>query len=325
MQNRLGVGRCRVGLHAPERGNGDKAFERRQISPNPACSTASRPSPRRPTPSAAVGAGRAGRQSRGIELQARNLLGVAADQVGMIEQISRICASRGRWPIAAAGRRRYGRALRMKGALARLGASAKPNAGAALPCAAPALKGGGPASAPPPSRPASRRTRLAPRPAPRPNSAPSRGPQIFEIITAQSLVGDRPDDLREAGVRARPGVRACRAPAPRFRATTEHRRAASAPPAPRRSPMVRRNGRDRRDPGLRAKRRSARLRPAPISGKAVSIARKAALRPALSPSKQRIGSSAIFHRRSHCSAVSAVPSGATTLGKPAAVMAMTST
>ena len=60
-------------------------------------------------------------------------------------------------------------------------------------------------------------------------------------------------------------------------------------------------------------------------GRAVSIALKAALSPALSPSKQRIGSSAMRQSRPHWSGVSAVPSGATQWGKPAAVMAITST
>ena len=50
-----------------------------------------------------------------------------------------------------------------------------------------------------------------------------------------------------------------------------------------------------------------------------------ACRPALSPSKQRIGSPAIAHSSAHWSAVSAVPSGATTLGKPASLSAIAST
>ena len=44
-----------------------------------------------------------------------------------------------------------------------------------------------------------------------------------------------------------------------------------------------------------------------------------------SPSKHRIGSSAIFHNSASWSSVSAVPSGATVAAKPAVTMAMTST
>jgi hypothetical protein len=45
----------------------------------------------------------------------------------------------------------------------------------------------------------------------------------------------------------------------------------------------------------------------------------------LSPSKHRIGSSAIFQSSVSWSSVSAVPSGATVAGKPAVTIAITST
>ena len=56
----------------------------------------------------------------------------------------------------------------------------------------------------------------------------------------------------------------------------------------------------------------------------MSAARHAAFWPALSPSKHKIGSSAIFHNSASWFSVSAVPSGATLAGKPAPTMAMTS-
>ena len=64
--------------------------------------------------------------------------------------------------------------------------------------------------------------------------------------------------------------------------------------------------------GSSAKRR---LLPGARCGSARSAARYAAFCPALSPSKQRIGSSAIFHNSASWFSVSAVPSGATVAGK----------
>src|SRR5262249_1578753 len=58
-----------------------------------------------------------------------------------------------------------------------------------------------------------------------------------------------------------------------------------------------------------------RLLPGLRRGSARSTARNAARWPASSPSKQRIGSSPIFHKRGSGSAGSAVPSGATARGK----------
>ena len=65
--------------------------------------------------------------------------------------------------------------------------------------------------------------------------------------------------------------------------------------------------------GSSAKRR---LLPGLRCGSARSAARHAAFWPALSPSKQRIGSSAIFHSSVSWFSVSAVPSGATLASKP---------
>src|SRR5580704_1949589 len=62
-----------------------------------------------------------------------------------------------------------------------------------------------------------------------------------------------------------------------------------------------------------------RLLPGFRCGSARSAARHAAFWPALSPSKQRIGSSAIFHNSASWFSVSAVPSGATLAGYPASV------
>ena len=72
-----------------------------------------------------------------------------------------------------------------------------------------------------------------------------------------------------------------------------------------------------RDPCPRAAARSARVRPAWISGSAISAARHAAFSPAWSPSKHSTGSRAMRHNSSSWFSVSAVPSGATAFSKPA--------
>ena len=68
---------------------------------------------------------------------------------------------------------------------------------------------------------------------------------------------------------------------------------------------------------FRQKREAQRAGRCRSAAETRSMAAKAALRPARSPSKQRIGSSAIF-QIALIASVSAVPSGATVCGKPAA-------
>ena len=82
-----------------------------------------------------------------------------------------------------------------------------------------------------------------------------------------------------------------------------------------RSRRGRRSARDRRGPALPAAARSAGSCRACRCGSARSAARYAAFCPALSPSKHRTGSSAIFHSSASWFSVSAVPSGATRAGK----------
>ena len=66
------------------------------------------------------------------------------------------------------------------------------------------------------------------------------------------------------------------------------------------------------------------LKPGLRCGSTVSTARKAARRPAASPSKHSTGSGAMRQSSRTWSSVSAVPSGATVCGKPASASAMAS-
>ena len=112
--------------------------------------------------------------------------------------------------------------------------------------------------------------------------------------------------------RAVPALRRCRL---RVRATRSRRRARAPRAMTSSMAPARRSARDRQGPGLPAAAQSAgscRAR----CGSARSAARHAAFWPALSPSKQRIGSSAIFHNSASWFSVSAVPSGATLAGYP---------
>ena len=144
-------------------------------------------------------------------------------------------------------------------------------------------------------------------------------------MAAQGLVGDRRDELAQAPLQA--GALFGRVEALALGLPLEQhfrqRLGAAQDFADRLRAARARDDRPGSWPsGSMAKRR---LLPAPISGSAVSMARNAALWPALSPSKQRIGSLAMLHSSAHCSGVSAVPSGATVWGKPAWVIAITST
>ena len=116
---------------------------------------------------------------------------------------------------------------------------------------------------------------------------------------------------RACALPAPPAARACRAGPPRTSrahstSTSGGRRVQHPPDAP----CGRRSGRGRRGPGPRAAARSAATLPGSSSGRAVSTARIGGPRPALSPSKHRIGSSAMRQSRPSWSGVSAVPSGA---------------
>ena len=119
----------------------------------------------------------------------------------------------------------------------------------------------------------------------------SRCAMSARVMAAQGLVGDLRRRARAGAARGRRAFPACRSAGPRSRAWNS----ISASGCARREHLADRlrrrpNARGRRDPGPRAAWRSAGSCPAPISGSAVSMARKAALRPALSPSKHRIGS-----------------------------------
>ena len=113
---------------------------------------------------------------------------------------------------------------------------------------------------------------------------------VGRVMAAQGVVGDRAGQLAQPPLERRRAFPACRKSGPRSRAGTACPRTARRARAPRRSPPRRPNERDRQGPGPPAAARIGGSCPAPISGSAVSMARKAALRPALSPSKHRIGS-----------------------------------
>ena len=176
--------------------------------------------------------------------------------------------------------------------------------------------------------PASSNRRLAreARPAAPANSVPQRGPRRpRRIVRAERSRRGSPRDLRGAAASSaarRSGVSKAppRSPAPKN--VDQRPGAADAPPP---SPRCRRLA--RRSSGSWPSGRSAkrRLLPGCSSGSARSTARSAARRPAPSPSKQRIGSSAIRQSSASWPSVSAVPSGATVFGKPAPTIAITST
>ena len=147
----------------------------------------------------------------------------------------------------------------------------------------------------------------------------------LRIVPADAVVVDARGRGRGGGPRARRAARASRRSRTPSRATRGARPAARRRRARRQSP---RGPRARmRSSGSWPSGRSAkrRLLPGARSGSARSAARSAARMPAASPSKQRIGSSAIRQRICSWRSVSAVPSGATVWAKPAPTIWMTST
>ena len=135
--------------------------------------------------------------------------------------------------------------------------------------------------------------------------------QILAIIAPHHLVADAVGNFADALFQRRARARAWRSCRLRFRATRSRRQGRAPPPitssiAARPPERARSSG--SWPSGSSAKRR---LFPGSRCGSARSAARHAAFCPALSPSKQRIGSSAIFHSSASWFSVSAVPSGAT--------------
>ena len=149
--------------------------------------------------------------------------------------------------------------------------------------------------------------------------------QILAIVTPHDLVADAVGRVRRCALPAPRAARAWQSCRPRSRATRACRtsgRAAEITSSIATRPPERARSSGSCPSGSSAKRR---LFPGSSAGSARSAARYAAFCPARSPSKQRIGSSAIFHSSASWFSVSAVPSGATAPPKPAVTMAMTST
>ena len=124
----------------------------------------------------------------------------------------------------------------------------------------------------------------------RAHGAAARGPRAAPASTS------RPGSTRARRER-RSGVARGRAPRPWRRRPCWRTRSSGSSPSGRKANM--------------------RLAPGFKSGRTTSTARKAALRPALSPSKQRTGSGAMRQRSWIWSSVSAVPRGATVSANPA--------
>ena len=147
---------------------------------------------------------------------------------------------------------------------------------------------------------------------------------VVAVEAGEGVVGDGRGMVDQALAKAGAGFgrgQGLRRPA---RGATGGRRAArgwrAAPPPP----PGRRCGPDRRGPGPPAARRSATCGRGARWGRARRAARIAALRPALSPSKQRIGAGSSRHMRSSWASVTAVPLGATTSAMPARSRPITS-
>ena len=150
----------------------------------------------------------------------------------------------------------------------------------------------------------------------------------FDLLPVVSLAGSRRESAQVIRAGAAPGppaAPACRAGPPRS-------------PAPRARPPGAGRAASTRSTAAGAARAGEIVRVLPLGqqGEAQGLARHQVRqghverpvgrpRPALSPSKQRIGSSARRQSRASWSSVSAVPSGATAWGKPATLREITST
>ncbi len=174
-----------------------------------------------------------------------------------------------------------------------------------------------PAAAAPPVRPA---WRLAARAAEQRIAAGRRTPGCNDGAASRRLWRGR---ARRSGARARRGAPACRAARPRSRAPRADRPAGAAAATAAARPRDRRSDRARRGLVPPAGGRSAGAAGADQRQRRVDRP-KGGVAAGLVAVEAEIGSSAMLHSRLHCSAVSAVPSGATVCGNPAEVMAMTS-
>ena len=204
---------------------------------------------------------------------------------------------------------------RTSGLASRLGEGAAGRLGLRLPAVAAAPR--------PPGRPRSRRSGRG-RPAGRTPPRRARAPPARSAGARR--VGDRRDRVRARSAPGRRGApaceRSCAAAAALSHSMSTSGFAASRPSRNASGPSARMKSSGSCPPGSSAKRR---LLPGSSSGSARYRRRgTAAFSPASSPSKQRIGSSAICQRSRSWSSVSAVPSGATVASNPAATQAMTS-